>query len=122
MDVTVSYLRAALLSWEKLRIAYNVILLVEGLIGLAFLRLLEKYSGHVCAALFGVWGMIIVFGIVANMLYCLGPAAEVCAAVIFGRRIRRARYLLFAAGLVFSMGLILALAMRGATHIGGYLK
>jgi len=92
MDVTVSYLRAALLSWEKLRIAYNVILVVEGLIGLAFLRLLEKYSGHVCAA------------------------------VIFGRRIRRARYLLFAAGLVFSMGLILALAMRGATHIGGYLK
>lgn len=121
MDETVGYLKRAVLDWEALRIVYNIILLAEGLIFLWFLRGLEEASGHVCAALIGVWGSIIAFGVIANFMYCFGPVAEVYALSVLGRRLGRGRYLLFAAGLLFSMGVIAALGGRLWAYVAGHL-
>jgi hypothetical protein len=115
-------LKAVWLGWEKLRILYNAILLVEGLIGLWFLRHLGEKVGHRCPNVFGshVWITIIIFAALANALYCLGPLAEISLVDLRVRWSRRERRLLFAAGLLFSMLIILAFAIRGYTHISGY--
>ena len=119
-----AYLKKTWLAWERLRIFYNVILLVEGLLCLEYLRYLAVKSGHLCANIFGtrIWLMIIVFGVLANAFYCFGPLAEVFLITISKHRFARARSLLFAAGLLFSMFIIYAFAMRGYTHISGYLR
>jgi hypothetical protein len=119
-----AYLKKTWFAWEKLRIIYNVVLLAEGLLCLEYLRILAVKSGHLCANLFGsrIWLMIIVFGFLANAFYCFGPVAEVVLMTISKGRFARARSFLYAAGLLFSMFIIFALAIRGYTHISGYLR
>lgn len=121
---TAAYLKKTWLAWERLRIFYNLPLLVEGLLCLWYLRYLAVKSGHLCANIFGtrIWLMIIVFGALANAFYCFGPLAEVFLIAVSKGRSRRARYLLFAAGLLFSMFIIWGFAMRGYTHISGFLR
>ena len=106
MDEAVRYLKTVCLTWEKLRVVYNLILFVEALACHMYLR--QVLQGFLADDQYRLG--IILFGVVANMFYCLGPLLETCAYVVLGRRIQRARLLLFAAGLVFSTGLILTLA------------
>jgi hypothetical protein len=122
MDETARYLKKAWLTWERLRIAYNLVLLVEGLTCLFFLWQLGKCADHACPALLGGWTVVIPFGVAANVFYCLGPLAETYVCVLLGHRLGRARYSLFAAGLLFSMCVTLAPAMRLWGHISGYLR
>lgn len=119
-----AYLKKTWWGWEKLRIIYNVVLLAEGLLCLWYLRYLAVKSGHLCVNVFGtrIWMMIIVFGVLANAFYCFGPLAEVFLITISKRRFARAKNFLFAAGLLFSMFIIFAFAIRGYTHISGYLR
>jgi len=94
VDETRQYVRGVILAWEKLRVLYTVVLIVEG---------------SVCPG--NLWkhlGAPLI--VVANVFYCFGPLVETYACVVFGRRISRGRYLLFGAGLVFSMGVIFMFA------------
>jgi len=89
-------IKRAIVSWEKLRLIYNVVLLLEGLfVSWCVWSIFESSLQYVWA--------VVVFGLTANAFYCMGPLVEVYASVIYGRRLGRYRYLLFAAGLLFSM-------------------
>ncbi len=124
MHKTVPSVQDAWLGWEKMRIYYNAVLLVEGLVGLSYLRHLGEKAGHHCPNVFGshVWVVIIIFAVLANVFYCLGPLAEISLVSLRIRWTLRARYLLFTAGLLFSILIILGLAIRGYAHISGYLR
>ena len=90
MNETRRYVRGVILAWEKLRVLYTVVLIVQG---------------SVCP--WNLWkhlGALLI--VVANVFYCFGPLLETYACVVFGRRTSRGRYLLFGAGLVFSVGVI----------------
>ena len=92
-------LRKIVKEWELLRVLYNLILLIEGL------ALTSMYMDriHPVAYVCGV----IAFGLAANLCYCLGPLLEFYLAA-FGIRVGRNRYVLFLAGTVFSMVVVLA--------------
>ena len=68
MDETGHYLKKACLAWGMLWIVYNVVLLLEGMASLLFLRNLGERADHLCPNVFGswVWYAIILFGVVAN--------------------------------------------------------
>jgi len=117
---TENYPKAALQAWTRLWIVYNVVLLIYGLIALGTLRLLERQARHDCGAL--DQAPVLIFGIVANVCFCLGPLVECSIFILLGHRMDRNRYVLFAAGLLFAMLLIYALFMRGYVHISGFMR
>ena len=95
-----SALREVVLGWEKLRLLYNLLLLLPG-IGIAALLVSQEdlpVSGAVAGAL--------IMGVGANLAYFLGPLAEVYIRGLFrnGEPIGRGRYLILGAGLVVSAG------------------
>ncbi len=108
MDETARYLKRASLTWEMLRVVYNLVLLAEGL------WILRKVLAPVF--LDGPGVLILLFGVVANAFYCLGPLLETYAYVGFAERIGRARYVLFATGLLFSMWFVFKWAMLAASQ------
>jgi hypothetical protein len=94
---------AIFLRWEKWRIGYNLILLVEGL------WLLREY---LAVAFTEYRRSLFLIAIAANVCYCLGPLLEICVRTLLRSHASRARYqsflavffyFLFAAGLLFSM-------------------
>lgn len=121
MDDTTRYLRVTWLTWVKLLVVYNIVLLVEGLTCLYFLWQLGEVVGHRCAALLHPWGIINRLAITANLFYLFGPLAETYAFLLLRRGIGRGRYLLFAVGLSLSVSVLIALAWRLWIHIAGWL-
>ena len=120
MDETERYVKNVRAAWEKLRIVYNLVLLLEGLTCLWLLWLLAEFAGQPFG--FDFWFFpVILFGAVANALYCLGPVADACAYRFLGWRMGRARCFLFGTGLLFSMGVLLLPARRLFFHLAGYL-
>ena len=110
MDETGRYRKQAWLAWEKLRVVYNLVLLVEGLTWLWPMWEVEKVTENPYYRMGPfLWGGAILFGVVANVFYCLGPLAEVWAYRVLGWRMGRARYFLFAAGLLFSIVVVFLL-------------
>jgi len=102
--------------WELLRIAYNVLLAIMGLIAIL-------PHAEVLLSVEGVGG-IVVYAIGANVFYSLGPLAEMYlnwlldgighrlpAGIVAPLRSPLVTYLLFAGGLLFSLIL---------TLVGGY--
>ena len=121
-DETARYQKQAWLAWERVRIVYNAVLFVQGLTSVYFLWQLDKIADYHYRFGSSWVGFAILFGVVANVFYCLGPLAEACVHRLIGRGMVRARYFLFAVGLLLSMGLILLLA-RGmwlgmSSHLG----
>jgi hypothetical protein len=130
-----SLARQAWLSWERLRILYNAVMLTVGLTLLCLLRLFSKDVGHALhrikggefipgkGALHGpgLWHFVLFVGVAANMLYLLGPVAEMCLYGLSGKCMGRSRYVLFAVGLLFSTYVLWAMAMRMWGHISGWL-
>ena len=104
---TDSYLQRALTAWAGLWIVYNGVLLGEGLnvgsLGYVFRRQFSLFWSGVSGTDIG---FVIVFGIVANAFYCLGPLGECYYCILLGRRLGWRRYVLFALGLAFSMFLV----------------
>ena len=102
-------LREIVLSWEKLRLWYNAILLVPGLA--VIIGWTSKQGMPVFVALV----MAVMVGVGANFCFLLGPAAELYLRGLFrqGRPLGRGRLLIFGAGLVVSLG-VFAVALAGA--------
>lgn len=96
-------LREIVIAWERLRIVYNLLLLLPGL-GIAALWI-ARTGTPVAAAAFG--SALVAVG--ANLAFFLGPAAEVYLRGMFfrGQSIGRGRLLIFSAGLVVSGGVFL---------------
>lgn len=110
MEEIAHHLKEARLAWERLRIVYNLVLLVQGLTCVWFLWQLEKFAKHPYYRLGTWWDFAIFFGGVANGFYFLGSLAETSAYRVLGWRMGRARYFLFAAGLSLSIGVVFLLA------------
>ncbi|MEM1083441.1 MAG: hypothetical protein AAGI48_04920 [Verrucomicrobiota bacterium] len=102
-------LREVVVGWEKLRLLYNVILLIPGIGILALM--IKRQDLPLGAAVAGA----IFMGIGANLAFMLGPIVEIYFRGLFrnGQTIGRGRWLIFGAGLVVSAG-VFGLALLGA--------
>lgn len=92
--------------WERRRLAYNAWVGGAGLVSLGTVGLFN--------ALVGGEGMFpealvlaAVFGGMANLCYCFGPATEILFEKLWGRRVLPAGPTLYRMGLTFSVGLAL---------------
>lgn len=97
--------------WERRRLPYNIIVGVSGVlsIGLAvFLRWLPPGGGF-----FGLppWQPVVVFAVLANVFYTLGPTLEILVDKLWGRKVLPIGPALYRMGLTFSVGLTFLPAM-----------
>ena len=101
-------LREIVLAWEKLRLWYNGILLIPGLIAIA------GWIGKQGMPIFVTVIMSAMVAIGANFCFLLGPVAELYLRGLFrdGKPLGRGRLLIFGAGLVVSLG-VFAVALAG---------
>ncbi|HEU0012069.1 MAG TPA: hypothetical protein VFQ45_00210 [Longimicrobium sp.] len=92
--------------WERRRLAYNAWVGAAGLVSLATVGSFSALVGG--EAMFpGALVLAAVFGGMANLCYCLGPAAELLFEKLWGRRVLPTGPMLFRMGLTFSVGLAL---------------
>ena len=92
--------------WEKRRLGYNLVVGSAGLLTMAAVRLisaLPPYSSQDAVPAIAV----LVVGVLANLCYCLGPAAEIAIEKLSGGRVLPTGPVLFRMGLTFSAGLVL---------------
>lgn len=97
---------AIIVWWERRRPAYNAWVGAAGLVSLGtvgFFNTLTGGDGMFPQALI----LAAVFGGMANLCYCLGPAAEILFEKLWGRRVLPAGPMLYRMGLTFSVGLAL---------------
>ncbi|MCU0797434.1 MAG: hypothetical protein MUF31_16055 [Akkermansiaceae bacterium] len=102
-------LRDIVSGWERLRLLYNLVLLLPGVIVLILWNQRQQMPfgfGLVSAAMVAIG---------ANIAFFLGPLAELYFRGLFrqGAPIGRGRWLIFGAGLVVSFG-VFALALAGS--------
>jgi len=94
-------------AWEKLRWLYNGLLLLPGV------GILALWIGKLDMPLFGclLFGFLVALG--ANLLFFLGPLAELYIRAVFrqGQSIGQGRKLIFGAGIMVSFGVFLLAAM-----------
>jgi hypothetical protein len=90
-------LAAAFSWWEKRRMAFN---LTVGLAGLFSFVLVGRFYIH-------DFGVIIIYGVIANLFYCLGFYTEVVVKHYFKGRFdfSERRHSLFTLGLLVSIGI-----------------
>ncbi|MGB6223699.1 hypothetical protein [Haloferula sp.] len=102
-------LREVVTAWERLRLIYNLLLLVPGVVIVTIL-----VTGQDMPLGFAVIGALVI-GIGANAAFFLGPLVELYFRALFrnGESIGRGRQLIFGAGLVVSAGVFL-MALIGA--------
>ena len=93
-----SELREIVIGWERLRVLYNIILLLVGVIAI-FVTVQQPFFN-----LEEVVIPAILFGIFANFCFCLGPVAETYIRVIFNTQdIKSMRLGLFILGTLLSL-------------------
>lgn len=104
-----SALREVVTGWEKLRLVYNLILLIPGIV---IESIMVMRQGMPLAA--GIFGAVVI-AVGANLAFFLGPLTELYFRALFrkGESIGRGRQLIFGAGLVVSAGVFL-LALIGS--------
>jgi hypothetical protein len=93
--------------WESRRLAYNAMVGGAGLITLGVTRIFT----WVISEPFIPWQPIVAFGILANLCYLFGPAAEIAIDKIWGRKVLPVGPALYRMGLTFSVGLALLPAL-----------
>jgi hypothetical protein len=91
--------------WEARRLPYNLIVgsagvVTLGVAGLASL-IIPGMNG------FPPWQPVVVFGVLANVCYLLGPAIEIALHKLWGRTLLPVGPALYRMGLTFSVGLAL---------------
>ena len=94
--------------WEKRRLPYNLAVGSAGLVSLAtgLLVSLMPPAGFLPPLRF-LWIPVVIFGVLANVCYLLGPAAEILATKVWGRQVLPTGPALYRMGLTFSVGLAL---------------
>lgn len=107
--------------WEKRRLAYNVAVGAAGTISMVAITIVASVEQ---GRFFVPWQGAVAFGVLANVCYLLGPAAELLIHKLWGRTMLPTGPALFRMGLTFSVGLaflpVLLLTIVGvATVVAG---
>lgn len=92
--------------WESRRLKYNLIVGGSGLVSLGAIRLLSSLPPDPLHLPY-VLQPILVFGVMANLCYLLGPVAEVAVEKLSRGKILPTGPVFFRMGLTFSVGLVL---------------
>ena len=95
---TNSELRSIVIGWERMRILFNIILFLVGIVAIFFLMRAPffRLEHSILPA--------IAFGIFANICFCAGPTIETYIRVIFNTQdIRSLRLSLFILGTLLSL-------------------
>jgi hypothetical protein len=91
--------------WEKRRLVYNLAVGAAGSVSFVAMSVVDsilKGDAHLVP-----WPFVVLFGLGANVMYCLGPALEILIDAIWGRTVLPAGPSLYRMGLTFSVGLAL---------------
>ena len=91
--------------WERRRLHYNIFVGAAGLLSLAVVRILTWLppGNHPMMPLI----LPVVFGVLANVCYCLGPITEIAITRLWGNKVLPTGPVLYRMGLTFSVGLAL---------------
>ena len=92
--------------WERRRLPYNLAVGAGGLVSLVALGLVQVLPPFSSPLEIPV-GIVLVFGVMANVCYLLGPAIEIALGAIWGRSVLPTGPALYRMGLTFSVGLAL---------------
>lgn len=108
----------SLRAWESYRVVYNLVMLATGWFLSADLK---PYMDEQAA--FGYWGNVFLFGVVANVFFSLGPLWETYSIALRGKQFETlGRSALFALGLLFSLGSVVALSFEMTVFYGAFFK
>jgi hypothetical protein len=91
--------------WESRRPLYNLAVLTAGVTSLATVFVAELLLGEGAASI--PWGGIVIYGILANLFYTLGPIADTIIMRGWGRDYSEVGPAMFRYGFVFAVGLTL---------------
>ncbi len=112
-------IRDRLTAWERLRVVYNVVMLFVGIpVAVSVYHAVNAIPAEMRRGLtfsytpLSVLTLSIVFGLVANALFLLGPIVEIYAAAFTRFNFSRAGRIT-----VFSLGLLFSLAVQGMLWI-----
>lgn len=92
--------------WESRRLAYNVFVGGAGLLSLGIINLVALIPPGVPGGTVP-WQGVVVFGVMANVCYLLGPTIEIALHKLWGEKLLPVGPGLFRMGLTFSVGLAL---------------
>lgn len=90
--------------WESRRLHYNAIVGSSGLVSLGTFHVLTSIPPNAPDVPF-FWAPVLAFGLLANVFYFLGPAAEIAIEKLGGGKILPTGPSLYRMGLTFSVGL-----------------
>lgn len=116
LESEVEFCRRIVKSWEKLRLLYNGALLFPGIVLLWRILHLqaERMAQNPPGMGFPIMDPVtlfisaLLFGLCANVCFCLGPYSEfIVIALGFSLTARKIRVLLFSLGLMISLGIII---------------
>ncbi len=91
--------------WERRRLPYNLIVGSSGVVSLATALTLAWLPPNGVRPDFVPWQPIVVFAVLANLFYFLGPVVEIAAHKVWGRQLLPVGPVLYRMGLTFSVGL-----------------
>jgi hypothetical protein len=92
--------------WESRRPVFNLCVGAAGLLSLGVVSLFGRLPPHPVSLSFP-WLGVVVYGLLANASYTLGPAADLYLRRLLGARAPAVAPALFRYGFVFSLGLTL---------------
>ena len=95
--------------WEKRRLHFNAAVGAAGLASISWIWLAEGIlsGGNFLRVGVPPWEPLLLFGVLANVCYSLGPAVELFIEKIWGREVLPTGPVLYRMGLTFSVGLAL---------------
>jgi hypothetical protein len=92
--------------WESRRLAYNLAVGTAGVLSLAVIAVLDALPP--APRLPGIpWGFILVYGLLANLFFCLGPTVDALVCRRWGPNFGAVGPTLFRYGFAFAVGLSL---------------
>jgi hypothetical protein len=92
--------------WESRRLAYNVAVLAAGVVSLTAVAVADLLPPNPKVP--GIpWGGILVYGLLANLFFSLGPAVDALVCRRWGRNYDAVGPALFRYGFAFAIGLTL---------------
>ena len=97
--------------WEKRRLPFNLAVGAAGVasLGISYLMIALPPNGMFPGLI--PWQPIVVFGLLANVCYLLGPTAEIIIEKLWGPEVLPTGPVLYRMGLTFSVGLALLPAL-----------